>query len=149
ARETISMTAPDPNKPKSPSRRKAGLARRWPGVIVAIVLLAAIAAVIVLAMTAEEEEPTAYGPRAVPVALTEVAGMTLAETVRGVGTLRAAASVEVRPELAGRVRSIAFEEGAPVTEGQVLVEIDDEQLQRQRTSRQAALRAAEVRVHNA
>jgi membrane fusion protein (multidrug efflux system) len=49
----------------------------------------------------------------------------LADEVTAVGTLRSAESVMLRPELAGRIARIDFEEGRPVKRGAVLVQLDD------------------------
>ncbi len=46
-------------------------------------------------------------------------------SVEAVGTLRANEAVTLRPEIAGRVSAIEFEEGQPVTAGQLLVSLDD------------------------
>lgn len=58
--------------------------------------------------------------------------VSLAETVAAVGTLRAAESVVVKPEVAGRIQAIHFEGGAKVRKGDLLVSLD------------AAIAAAEV-----
>ncbi|MCO5099645.1 MAG: efflux RND transporter periplasmic adaptor subunit [Burkholderiaceae bacterium] len=50
--------------------------------------------------------------------------VSLAETVAAVGTLRAAESVVVKPEVAGRIRSIHFDSGARVRKGELLVALD-------------------------
>jgi membrane fusion protein (multidrug efflux system) len=42
-----------------------------------------------------------------------------------VGTLRANESVVLRPEIAGRIARIAFQEGVPVAKGALLVALDD------------------------
>ncbi len=97
----------------------------------------------------EEEEETAREARTYPVEVAEVQGVTLAEMVRSVGTLRAAESVVVRPEIAGRVRAIHFREGSQVEEGDLLFELDDERLLRQLAVREAGLRAVGVRLANA
>ncbi len=50
--------------------------------------------------------------------------VSLAETVAAVGTLRAAESVVVKPEVAGRILSIHFDGGARVRKGDLLVALD-------------------------
>jgi len=50
--------------------------------------------------------------------------VSLAETVAAVGTLRAAESVVVKPEVAGRILSIHFDGGARVRKGELLVALD-------------------------
>jgi membrane fusion protein (multidrug efflux system) len=62
------------------------------------------------------------GPVGVEVAQAET--VALAETVSAVGTLRAAESVVLRPEIAGRIARIGFEGGARVRRGDLLVALD-------------------------
>lgn len=50
--------------------------------------------------------------------------VSLAETVAAVGTLRAAESVVVKPEVAGRIQSIHFDGGAQVRKGDLLITLD-------------------------
>jgi len=50
--------------------------------------------------------------------------MALARTVSAVGTLRAAESVTVRPEIAGRIERVGFDGGARVRRGDLLIELD-------------------------
>src|SRR5690606_19248555 len=59
--------------------------------------------------------------------------VSLAETIAAVGTLRAAESVVLKPEVAGRIEAIHFEGGARVRKGDLLVALD------------ASIAAAEVR----
>lgn len=59
--------------------------------------------------------------------------VSLAETIAAVGTLRAAESVVLKPEVAGRIEAIHFEGGAQVRKGELLVALD------------ASIAAAEVR----
>jgi membrane fusion protein, multidrug efflux system len=87
--------------------------------------------------------------RAVAVEVVEVRGATLQQTVRGIGTLRASATVVLRPEVAGVVRAIRFAEGARIERGQVLFELQDDTLVRQQAAREAALRSAESAVAEA
>ncbi len=92
--------------------------------------------------------PARERPR-VPVSLTSVESATLQETIFGVGTLLAAAQIEIVSEISARVRAIHFEEGSSVEEGALLFELDDDRLQQQLAARLAALRSAEVREQNA
>lgn len=73
----------------------------------------------------------------------------MAETVRGIGTLRALQTVELRPETAGRITHIRFEEGGSVAASDLLFELDTRKLERELMSRTAALQAAEARLENA
>jgi len=75
--------------------------------------------------------PPAGGPGArggpgapVGVEVAQAETVALAETVSAVGTLRAAESVVLRPEIAGRIARIGFEGGARVRRGDLLVALD-------------------------
>lgn len=60
----------------------------------------------------------------------EAQQVTVGEIVRmaeTVGTLRGNESVVMRPEIQGKVEKILFEEGQPVTAGQPMVQLDDDQ----------------------
>lgn len=46
------------------------------------------------------------------------------EEATSVGTLRSAESVDISPEIAGRIEIIAFDEGMPVDEGELLFQLD-------------------------
>ena len=121
-----------------------------------LMLIMAVALVGVLAWLtfnhpADASEGDQAGPprQAIPVQLQSVEAATLTDTVRGVGTLRAFQTVELRPETSGRIQAIHFQNGAAVQEGQLLFELDDEKLRSQLAARQATLQAIEVRIANA
>ena len=61
---------------------------------------------------------------AVPVEVSGVEVMTVAEEVEALGTLAADESVVIAPEIAGRVVSLGFREGERVTKDQELVKLD-------------------------
>ncbi|MGE5546477.1 MAG: efflux RND transporter periplasmic adaptor subunit [Solirubrobacterales bacterium] len=69
------------------------------------------------------------GPAALPGAVTvEAAAVTvgpISREITAVGSLRSGESVIIRPEIAGRIKAIGFEEGQRVTKGQVLIRLDD------------------------
>jgi len=85
----------------------------------------------------------------VRVQAAEATTRTMAETVRGIGTLRALNTVEIRPEIAARITGITFEEGSEVDAGELLFELDTRMLEGELTSQQAALAAARARLANA
>lgn len=64
-------------------------------------------------------------PATVEVLPVRSAALTTALTA--IGTLRANESLSVRPEVAGRVTAIGFREGAPVSAGDLLIQLDDAQ----------------------
>ena len=63
------------------------------------------------------------GPVAVEVG--KVESTTLADEAQAVGTLRSRQGVVVRPEVAGRIATLGFQDGQRVRKGQVLVQLDD------------------------
>ena len=63
-------------------------------------------------------------PRGVPVEAAEVKIDTVSLSIDAVGTLLSNESVMMRPEIAGRIVSIGFEEGRPIKKGASLVELD-------------------------
>ena len=65
------------------------------------------------------------GGFAMAVEAVKVQTATLPDDLTAVGTLRANESVVLRPEIAGRIARIAFQEGAPVAKGTLLVALDD------------------------
>ena len=62
---------------------------------------------------------------AIRVALANARRIPFARGVSAVGSLRSDESVVVRPEVAGRIQRLAFDEGTMVRAGQVLVLLDD------------------------
>jgi membrane fusion protein (multidrug efflux system) len=65
------------------------------------------------------------GPSAgIAVEAVKVATASLPQTITAVGSLRSDESITVRPEVAGRISVIAFNEGQRVTKGATLVKLD-------------------------
>jgi membrane fusion protein (multidrug efflux system) len=81
-----------------------------------------------------------------PVEVTAVQRRDLVETLDVVGSLAADESAEIRPEIAGLVREILFEEGQAVAKGQTLLRIDDAELRAQYAQVEARFRLAEINV---
>ena len=63
-----------------------------------------------------------------PVEVTTITRRDLAETLSIVGSVASNESATLRPEIAGLVRTISFEEGQPVKAGQLLVKLEDAEL---------------------
>ncbi len=66
----------------------------------------------------------AVGGGEITVEAIKVAAVTLPQTIMTVGSLRSDESVTLRPEVAGRISSIAFQEGQRVAKGALLVRLD-------------------------
>ncbi len=65
------------------------------------------------------------GARPVGVEIAQVKKLALRDDAEAVGSLRSSQNVMLRPEVAGRVLSLGFADGARVRAGQVLVQMDD------------------------
>lgn len=72
----------------------------------------------------DSANPKAPAPEIVAVEVTPVVAVQLPETITAVGSLRSDESVTLRPEIAGRITEILFQEGRPVTQGEPLVRLD-------------------------
>ncbi|MDP2263548.1 MAG: efflux RND transporter periplasmic adaptor subunit [Hydrogenophaga sp.] len=59
------------------------------------------------------------------VEVAKVQTLRLQDDATAVGTLRSRQSVTLRPEVSGRISQIAFQDGAQVKRGQLLVQLDD------------------------
>jgi membrane fusion protein (multidrug efflux system) len=113
------------------------------------ILLVVAAAVLYLRSAGDEQDMDEFRERPpVAVQIAPVVDMTLSETVRGVGSLRPIQSVEIRPEAAGRIKAVHFQEGGFVSRNKLLFEIEEQrQVQRVASSR-ATLDQAETRLDN-
>ncbi|MEM9325918.1 MAG: efflux RND transporter periplasmic adaptor subunit [Bacteroidota bacterium] len=83
-----------------------------------------------------EEEAKAAAPaakRTLTVAAREMSHEPLDYTVNVTGTIIADESVDLNAEVSAKVREIHFREGQQVKSGQLLVSLDDEELQAERT----------------
>ena len=67
--------------------------------------------------------------RVQPVEVMKIQTMPLSETVGLVGTIAANESAGLRPEIAGMITAIRFEEGAVVKQGDPLVQLDTRELE--------------------
>ena len=102
----------------------------------------------------QNKEPTESNTNAqdsdkVPVTVTTVRTRGLRETVRGIGSLRALETVELRPEISGVLEKRPVTDGERIHKEQLLFELDDAKLQRELAARKAALEAARARRENA
>jgi membrane fusion protein, multidrug efflux system len=63
-------------------------------------------------------------PATIAVEAVKVATVSLPQTITAVGSLRSDESVTLRPEVAGRISAITFQEGQRVAKGALLVQLD-------------------------
>jgi len=113
------------------------------------IVLVAAAAALYLRSAGDEQDMDASRERPpVAVQIAPVVGMTLAETVRGVGTLRPIQRVEIRPEAAGRIKAVHFQEGGFVSRNKLLFEIEEQRQVQRLASSRAVLDQAKTRLDN-
>lgn len=86
------------------------------------------------------------GGQAQPVEVTNITRRNLAETVTVVGSLAPNEYAIIRPESAGLVRGIYFEEGQKVKQGDLLMKIDDSELRAQYAQVEARFKLSEANV---
>ena len=117
-------------------------------VLVLLILLVAALLFFVLFIRADGPGERPGRDRAIAVDVAPVAAIDLEDVVRGVGTLEAVQSVQIKPEVNGRILSINFGEGDFVSQGQVLFRIDDEKIQNRMAAQRAALASTRTRLEN-
>jgi len=71
------------------------------------------------------------GPPAMPVEVAAARVETVVDAITATGQIEAVQSIELRPDVEGRLVEIQVQEGAPVTKGQALFKVDDAELQAQ------------------
>jgi membrane fusion protein, multidrug efflux system len=76
-------------------------------------------------------------PMAMPVDVAVARVDTVVETIRATGQIEAVQSIELRPEVEGRIIEIVVPEGREVSQGAALFKIDDTQLRAQVTRLEA------------
>ena len=106
-------------------------------VTVLIGIVAVLAGIKALQIRALIQAGASFSVPAETVSAAQVREETWESTLPAVGSVTAVQGVELRAELAGTVREIAFESGAKADKGQVLVRLDT-------SSEEAMLRSAEA-----
>ena len=109
------------------------------GLVIVVVVVGALAGVKVLQIRTLIAAGASFVPPPQTVATAIVREEKWPETLGAVGSVSAAQGVIVAPEIAGTVKEIAFESGATVKTGDLLVRLDT-------SSEEAQLRAAEAQV---
>ncbi len=109
---------------------------------------AAVAGLLPLAAYAQAQQPK-QKPMGLPVKATPVKVGTVTHDVTAVGTLLADESVVIRPEVAGRVAAMHFNEGHTVAAGARLVTLDAAEVQAQLAASRADERLTEQRAERA
>ena len=87
-----------------------------------------------------------FGPQPLLVEAGRVARADVEERLELVGNLVGAATVEVAPKVDGRLREIGVRLGDPVTQGQAVGRVEDDELQQQLSQREASYEVARATV---
>lgn len=95
---------------------------------------------------AEATGGTAVAQQKQPVEVVAIQRRDLIDMLSVVGSLAANESAQIRPEIAGQVRAVMFNEGDRVTKGQLLMQIDDQELRAQLAQSEARFRLAELNL---
>jgi membrane fusion protein (multidrug efflux system) len=72
--------------------------------------------------------PGGGGPPAMPVEAVNATADTVVDAILATGQIEAINSVELRPDIEGRIAAILVREGSTVSKGQPLVQVDDAEL---------------------
>ncbi len=88
----------------------------------------------------------AFGAMAMRVNSADVARADIAEQLRIVGNLTGAASVEVAPKINGRLRQLDLRLGDPVTQGQEVARVEDDELRQQVSQAEASFEVGRATV---
>jgi len=68
------------------------------------------------------------GPPAMPVEVVVARGDTVVDAILATGQIEAVQSIELRPDIEGRIAEILVREGTRVSRGQALIKVDDAEL---------------------
>jgi len=109
------------------------------GIVIVLVVGGGLAAVKTMQIKTMIAAGASFAPPPETVASAVAQAEKWPETIPAVGSVNAAQGVTVAPEIAGTVSEIAFESGATVKQGDLLVKLDS-------SSEAAQLRAAEAQV---
>ncbi len=91
-------------------------------------------------------QPGQAAPGLVPVEVATVTSGTVARTVEVSGTVTSARAAELFAKQSGRVVGVHVQDGARVTAGQAIVELDASEQRAEQAQAQAAVAAAEARL---
>ena len=114
-----------------------------------IVCVAALALLPFAALAQPAKGPGAGGPPAMPVKAVAARLAPAVDEANAVGTLRADESVVIRPEIAGRIAELRFEEGQSVKKGALLATLESSEVRAQLASAVAQAKLDAQRLERA
>ena len=114
------------------------------------VAIAAVAALLVVWAVAGHPKPArAAKAQAVPVAVAAVTARDLPLSITAIGAAQAWRTVLIRPQVSGKLQSIAYREGSCVKQGQLLAQIDPAPFNAALMQAQGALARDQALLQNA
>ena len=127
-----------------PSRK-----RIWPWLLLALLALGGIGVWRFLASREESPSNAATQPQATRVRLSTVETATIQDSTEYIATLESRRSVNLLPQIQGRVGRILVREGDNVPAGRPLIQVNPDEQQAVLNSANAAIAAARATVENA
>lgn len=112
--------------------------------ILGICIIAAAVSAYIFLKPSTDKQAGGKPQGGLPVEATQVRADKLVVTLSTVGSLKANESLVLKPEIAGRIEAIHFEEGAPAKKGALLISIDDRVYAAQLKQAEAALNLSRV-----
>lgn len=131
------------------STARKGLLRKLLGPWTFLLLALGLAGFYFLQLDRTQEEQERRQRPAKNVRTAVVAAKTLGITVQGVGSLKPVQTVQIKPEVSGKLKAVHFQEGSFVPKNELLFEIERTKLASRLASREAALKEARARLKNA
>lgn len=94
-----------------------------------------------------EQSVTAFHRAAVPVSVVSVKRQVVPDEIHAVGTLEARREVDIAPQIAGLVSTIAYTPGSLIKAGKLLIQLDDRIFQAKLKSAESVLTLAKMDYH--
>ncbi|MBW4614654.1 MAG: efflux RND transporter periplasmic adaptor subunit [Desmonostoc vinosum HA7617-LM4] len=135
---------PQPGKLSKPGKKQ-----RWSLIVGIILLITGLGLGWRWWQTSRASDAPTNGaikPMGVPVKLATVKSGTIQDASQFVGTLEAPRSVELKPEVEGRITQIFIKEGTRVKQGQVVIQIQSDDAQAQLLRAKGELEQARARL---
>ncbi len=111
-----------------------------------IAVLAVVATVLIVWRQVKQGDAAGWGSAPVQVAATQVQKHSLGQSLQAIGSLTAVQQVQLAPEVEGRIVQLAFESGAQVQQGDLLVQLFDAPEQADLAQANAALNLAQAHL---
>lgn len=108
---------------------------------------AALLAALLAGCGQESQRGAEQSPRAIPVVTSTASLESLSDRIEAIGTTRASESLDITARVSNVVTRIGFDEGAFVTKGQVLVELESTEARANLAEAEATLAEIQTQFH--